>query len=223
MAAPSDHNIPTCLGLKTFERCVVSFELLAEVVSSMDADSQELCVQKVDKLAFAIFVAQSSIENEVKANHWPSEQAAELRASLWWQVMETTRHLLGHPSLGDSKLLLETILGNLGALLKMARVDLSTQKTQWEFLNELSIYYKPPDDRGVVWLSQKEPAKLMAELIPCSYDALFASFEAPISNTGPHKHALMRCRSMFGHAVYRLRATSKAFQEAAHEFKVLRV
>lgn len=52
---------------------------------------------------------------------------------------------------------METIIGNLGALYKIARIDLTTLKREWEFLNDLNIYYKPLDARGQLWLSQKDP------------------------------------------------------------------
>lgn len=102
-------------------------------------DEHAFWLQKMGKLAFPIFVAQSSIENEIIANQWPHAQATELKAMLWWLVMETTRVLLGHPSLGDSQLLMETIIGNLGALYKIARIDLTTLKREWEFLNDSVI------------------------------------------------------------------------------------
>ena len=204
----------------------------------LDADGDSVSVQRISKLCFAVLVAQCTIESEVKGNQWPPEQVVALQSCQWWLLLETTRVLLGHPSLGDSRMLHETILGNLHALLRIAHIDMTTLAEDWDFLGDLKIWYKPLDKhRGsepcsfcghqkkgsVLWLSQQDPSKLLSELVPTSYEEVLASFQMPLGTEGPHQHALLRCRSIFGNAVFRLHATTKAFRAAADEFRILRV
>jgi hypothetical protein len=161
-------------------------------------------LQKVWQLAGPVLVAHASIEEELVGESPEAKEA--VRSRTWWKVLETTRHLLAHPSITDTGDLLKIVLVNLRALLYAARVDITTHR-KWKFLDLETI------------VSFKEPGGLLSSLNTCTVSELRNDFD---NTTSAHEALLKKCRLIFGHVAFRLKARDDdAWKVAASEFKVL--
>jgi hypothetical protein len=164
-----------------------------------------------------VLIAQSSIES--KLSDRPREEKDVVRSKVWWQVLETTRHMLAHPSITDGPDLLKVILNNLRALLLIARVDITTHM-KWKFLgDEMLVSLKRPDVNGKIWVD-RIPTVLLASLHHPSYQELLDDFDS--TEAGEHTTLLKACRQIFGHVAYRLKGCDDdAWKSAAVQFKYL--
>jgi hypothetical protein len=186
-----------------------------------DFNAVSFPLQKVWQLAGPVLVAQSSIEKELSDK--TTEEKLAIVSKTWWQVLETTRHMLAHPSIADKDDLLEIVLKNLRALLLVARVDITTQQ-KWKWLgDEMLVSLKKPDiegkNKGKIWVD-KIPSVLLASLEHPSYHDLLSDFDA--MESGEHASILKMCRQIFGHVTYRLKARDEDnWRASAIEFKFL--
>jgi hypothetical protein len=173
-------------------------------------------LQKVWQLAGPVLVAHASIEEELEGKSPEAKDA--VRSRTWWKVLETTRHLLAHPSITDTDDLFKIVLVNLRALLYAARVDITTHR-KWKFLDsETTVSFKEPGGAGKIWVD-KIIAVLLARLKNCTVSELRDDFD---NTTSTHEALLKKCRLIFGHVAFRLKARDDdAWKVAASEFKVL--
>ena len=183
------------------------------------SDHNGFPLQKVWQLAGPVLVAHASIEEELVGKSPEAKDA--VRSRTWWKVMETTRHLLAHPSITDTDDILKIVLVNLRALLYAARVDITTHR-KWKFLDyETTVSFKEPGGTGEkkkIWVD-KIITVLLSSLNNCTVSELRNDFD---NTTGEHQALLKRCRLIFGHVAFRLKARDDdAWKVAASEFKVL--
>eukprot|EP00798_Chlamydomonas_sp_ICE-L_P021714 gene21714-biopygen30406 len=183
------------------------------------SDHNGFPLQKVWQLAGPVLVAHASIEEELVGKSPEAKDA--VRSRTWWKVLETTRHLLAHPSITDTDDLLKIVLVNLRALLYAARVDITTHR-KWKFLDyETTVSFKEPGGTGEkkkIWVD-KIITVLLSSLNNCTVSELRNDFD---NTTGEHEALLKRCRLIFGHVAFRLKARDDdAWKVAASEFKVL--
>ena len=73
--------------------------------------SNSFPLQRVWQPVGPILVAWSTIETEFSGD----QRRVLLKTKVWYQVLETTRHMRAHPNLVDGDDLVEVILGNLRA------------------------------------------------------------------------------------------------------------
>ena len=180
------------------------------------SDIIDFPLQKVWQLAGPVLVAHASIEDELVGKSQDEKQA--VRSKTWYKVLETSRHLLAHPSITDKNDLLMIVLVNLRALLYAARVDITSHR-KWEFLEvETTVSFKEPESNGKIWVN-----KLIAVLLPALKNLTVTELREDFDDTnGAHEALLKRCRLIFGHVAYRLKARDDAaWRAAASEFKVL--
>lgn len=162
-------------------------------------------LHKVWQLAGPVLVAHASIEAEL-VERLPEENIA-VRSKTWWKVMDTTRHLLVNPSITITDEVAKIAFVNLRALLHAARVDITSHQ-KWKFLEKETL------------ASFKEPGSILQEkpfLNTCTINQLHIDFD---NITGPHEALLARCRLLFGHTIFRLKATEDdAWMVTAKEFE----
>ena len=178
-------------------------------------------LQKVFQLAAPVLIAWSVIvESELT-----SEDARRvLYGKLWWQVLETTRHMLAHPHLTEEHALqdaiLETIMGNLRALMLVARIDLTSQH-KWKWLgDDVLVSMKPPTVDHRIWVDRL-PTVLLSSLQHPSYQELLTDFDT-VCGSAEEASLLKRCRHLFGHFAYTLKARDDDnWKLAAAEFRLM--
>eukprot|EP00798_Chlamydomonas_sp_ICE-L_P024379 gene24379-biopygen18847 len=143
-------------------------------VANLDLKKREV---KVWQLAGPVLVAHASIEEELVGKSPEAKDA--VRSRTWWKVLETTRHLLAHPSITDTDDILKIVLVNLRALLYAARVDITTHR-KWKFLDyETTVSFKEPGGTGekkTIWVD-KIITVLLSSLNNCTVSELRNDFD----------------------------------------------
>lgn len=174
-------------------------------------------VQQLFRYADPLFVTVESAENLAKQRVISPEAMAILLESKWYGVLLTTRTLLAHAVLDSRQngLILETIAGNLRALLRLVKVDIAEKFVELG-ANE-TAWFKPAQ-QGELWLPMRPLDLTLRELSSTTYCDLSEEFTALQSAD----EDIRRISDRFGHAVYILVATrDNLWRREARQYAVL--
>ena len=175
------------------------------------------CAQQLFRYADPLFVTVEAAENLAKQGMISAEAMAMLMESKWYGVLLTTRTLLAHAVLEaeHSSLIVDTIAGNIRALLRLVNVDIA-EKFGGLRANETAWYKQT--QQGKFWLPMKSLDLTVRELISTTHSDLSEEFTALQEADEDVRRVLNR----FGHAVYRLVATrDNLWRREARQYAVL--
>ena len=175
------------------------------------------CAQQLFRYADPLFVTVEAAENLAKQGMIRPEAMATLMESKWYGVLLTTRTLLAHAVLeaGHSSLIVDTIAGNIRALLRLVNVDIA-EKFVGLRANE-TAWYKPIQ-QGKSWLPMKSLDLTVRELSSTTHSDLSEEFTA----LQDADEDVRRISNRFGHAVYVLVATrDNLWKREARQYAVL--
>lgn len=166
-------------------------------------------LQAVFRYASPVLVAAESIQRLELSK----EARTILFGTAWWSLLVSTRILLAHASMAmDTQRMRVTIALNLRALLRLVGIDISEKEALVSLATTDTVWYRDAHaDNGNVWLSfRKGEDVILQELKKGEFEDIKSSFDGMLELTTDEatKKHLCHARTVFGHAVYKLVATS---------------
>ena len=165
-------------------------------------------LQKIFRYAAPLLVAVESIDQL----NVPDKARDILQASLWWNLLLTTRVLIAHATIlvDANPRMCSTIGTNLGALLRLVCVDIATKDAFETTRSSNTVWYKMKQGKRL-WLPFKRGVDaVLDDLTSSSFEVVQADFTGMMDRAEDEetRFDLQRIQQLFGYAVYQLVATS---------------